>query len=441
MEGGVRHHPPPRLDGRRRPARPARLVVRGRRLRAQPRSPAPHRGRVGEGGDLGPRDDAGGRRPRAGSGRRASSPGTPASWRIRTASTARCSSTAATACCAAARGRRPRGTRRRRSATGTGPRGGRSSAASASRGTRERAMPTIDRRLGPPDARTLAEDVLDGLTRPFKELPPKHLYDARGSGAVRADLRAARVLPDPHRARDPQRVGGRHRRRDGRGRARRARRRLRDEDARAARRDARRGHARALPAGRRVGDDRRRVRRGSSPRSTRACEVHGLVGDFERHLGHLPGRRRARGSSRSSAGRSATSCRARGGASCARCASTLGEDGYLLLGTDLVKDPAVIEAAYDDSAGVTAAFNRNVLRGHQPRARRGLRPGRVRPRRVLRPRSRVDRDATAGAVAADRPRRARSTSPCTSPRARSCGPRSARSSRPSGWRPTSLRRG
>ena len=43
------------------------------------------------------------------------------------------------------------------------------------------AMPTIDRRLGPPDSRTLAEDVLDGLTRPFKELPPKHLYDARGS--------------------------------------------------------------------------------------------------------------------------------------------------------------------------------------------------------------------------------------------------------------------
>jgi len=32
-----------------------------------------------------------------------------------------------------------------------------------------------------------------------------------------------------------------------------------------------------------------------------------------------------------------------------------------LLGTDLVKDPAVLVAAYDDSAGVTAAFNRNVL--------------------------------------------------------------------------------
>ena len=40
----------------------------------------------------------------------------------------------------------------------------------------------------------------------------------------------------------------------------------------------------------------------------------------------------------------------------------------LLLGTDLVKDPAVLEAAYNDAAGVTAAFNRNLLAVHQPRA-------------------------------------------------------------------------
>ena len=33
----------------------------------------------------------------------------------------------------------------------------------------------------------------------------------------------------------------------------------------------------------------------------------------------------------------------------------------LLLGTDLVKDEGVLVAAYDDSAGVTAAFNKNVL--------------------------------------------------------------------------------
>src|SRR5438094_8319071 len=31
------------------------------------------------------------------------------------------------------------------------------------------------------EERVLADDVLDGLTRPFKELPPKHFYDSRGS--------------------------------------------------------------------------------------------------------------------------------------------------------------------------------------------------------------------------------------------------------------------
>ena len=39
----------------------------------------------------------------------------------------------------------------------------------------------------------------------------------------------------------------------------------------------------------------------------------------------------------------------------------MGSEDHLLLGADLVKDPAVIVAAYDDAAGVTAAFNRNVL--------------------------------------------------------------------------------
>src|SRR5438105_14043600 len=39
----------------------------------------------------------------------------------------------------------------------------------------------IDSHLSETDQRTLADDVLDGLTRPFKELPPKHFYDARGA--------------------------------------------------------------------------------------------------------------------------------------------------------------------------------------------------------------------------------------------------------------------
>jgi len=36
--------------------------------------------------------------------------------------------------------------------------------------------------------------------------------------------------------------------------------------------------------------------------------------------------------------------------------------GGLLIGTDLRKDPAMLEAAYDDAQGVTAAFNKNLLR-------------------------------------------------------------------------------
>ena len=43
-------------------------------------------------------------------------------------------------------------------------------------------------------------------------------------------------------------------------------------------------------------------------------------------------------------------------------AAMLAPGDSLLLGTDLVKDVARLEAAYDDAAGVTAEFNRNVLR-------------------------------------------------------------------------------
>ena len=37
-------------------------------------------------------------------------------------------------------------------------------------------------------------------------------------------------------------------------------------------------------------------------------------------------------------------------------------DGALLIGIDLVKDAAILDAAYDDELGVTAAFNLNLLR-------------------------------------------------------------------------------
>jgi L-histidine N-alpha-methyltransferase len=44
-----------------------------------------------------------------------------------------------------------------------------------------------------------------------------------------------------------------------------------------------------------------------------------------------------------------------------RIAGLLAPEDRLLLGTDLVKDTVRLEAAYDDSRGVTAAFNKNVL--------------------------------------------------------------------------------
>jgi dimethylhistidine N-methyltransferase len=45
-----------------------------------------------------------------------------------------------------------------------------------------------------------------------------------------------------------------------------------------------------------------------------------------------------------------------------RVRAQCGDDGGLLIGIDLDKDPAVLDAAYDDELGVTAAFNLNLLR-------------------------------------------------------------------------------
>jgi len=45
-----------------------------------------------------------------------------------------------------------------------------------------------------------------------------------------------------------------------------------------------------------------------------------------------------------------------------RARQACGDDGYLLIGVDLVKDGRLLNLAYDDRLGVTAAFNLNVLR-------------------------------------------------------------------------------
>ncbi|MCK9382404.1 MAG: L-histidine N(alpha)-methyltransferase [Sulfuritalea sp.] len=45
-----------------------------------------------------------------------------------------------------------------------------------------------------------------------------------------------------------------------------------------------------------------------------------------------------------------------------RLAAQMDSSGGLLIGVDLIKDHALLDAAYDDQLGVTAAFNRNLLR-------------------------------------------------------------------------------
>jgi L-histidine N-alpha-methyltransferase len=89
-------------------------------------------------------------------------------------------------------------------------------------------------------------------------------------------------------------------------------------------------------------------------------EVEAIAGDFERHLGYLPdGERRLVAFLGSTIGNLPPEARH---AFLAQVGCLLGPGDALLLGIDLVKDEARLLAAYDDAAGVTAEFNRNVLR-------------------------------------------------------------------------------
>jgi L-histidine Nalpha-methyltransferase len=88
--------------------------------------------------------------------------------------------------------------------------------------------------------------------------------------------------------------------------------------------------------------------------------VHAVVADFGAHLGRLPtGGRRLVAFLGSTIGNLTPPERA---TFLAQLRATLGPDDAFLLGTDLVKEPSVLVAAYDDAAGVTAEFNLNVLR-------------------------------------------------------------------------------
>ena len=96
-----------------------------------------------------------------------------------------------------------------------------------------------------------------------------------------------------------------------------------------------------------------------------ALEIHGFVGDFDHSLERLLAHPRpANGLGRlvvflgGTIGNFTPEKRRE---FLGRLRSGLEEGDYLLIGVDLVKDARALEAAYDDAAGVTARFNKNLL--------------------------------------------------------------------------------
>ena len=89
--------------------------------------------------------------------------------------------------------------------------------------------------------------------------------------------------------------------------------------------------------------------------------VHGVVGDFHEHLDDIPatpGAPRLVAFLGSTIGNLLPDQRAR---FLAEMSDLLGADDRFLLATDLVKPVDRLIAAYDDAAGITAAFDRNLL--------------------------------------------------------------------------------
>jgi L-histidine Nalpha-methyltransferase len=206
---------------------------------------------------------------------------------------------------------------------------------------------------------TLADDVREGLTREQKQLPPKYFYDERGSELFdritglpeyyptrceRAILnRCAPSLVESSQAAELVELGS--------GTA---------------------SKTRALlyaMAG--AGTLRRYVPFDVDGSVVEGCaanlvelypglEVHGVVGDFERDLERVPdGTHRLFAFLGGTIGNLYPEERV---AFLSRLRDMMEPSDHLLVGTDLIKDRAVLEAAYNDSQGVTAEFNRNVLR-------------------------------------------------------------------------------
>jgi L-histidine N-alpha-methyltransferase len=218
----------------------------------------------------------------------------------------------------------------------------------------------IESWLSEAEDRSLANDVLDGLTRPFKELPPKHFYDARGSELFERicelpeyyPTRTERAILEDRADAIVETTGAGELVELGSGSAEKARI-LLDAMARA---DTLRRYIPFDVSATVVEEAAQEL-----VEQYDGLRVEGVIGDFERHLHRVP-----------ASGEAPRIVALLGGTIgnfppgtrrklLRSIAGLLGPEDRLLLGTDLVKDPAIIEAAYNDSQGVTAEFNRNVL--------------------------------------------------------------------------------
>ncbi len=219
--------------------------------------------------------------------------------------------------------------------------------------------PAIEVHLSPGELRdALRRDVASGLTSIPKELPPKYFYDARGSELFDDITRLPEYYPTrcersilEERAVEIARLSGADTLVElGSGTSEKTRL-LLDAFAGAGRLD------RIVAFD--VSEPTLRQAATTLAREYPQAAVTAVVGDFEHHLATVPGGgRRLVAFLGGTIGNLAPKQRA---LFLSEVAGMLAPGDSLLLGTDLVKDVARLEAAYDDAAGVTAEFNRNVL--------------------------------------------------------------------------------
>jgi len=218
---------------------------------------------------------------------------------------------------------------------------------------------TIERLFDPDRESTLADDVRRGLAARRKRIPPKHFYDETGSRLFDRICE----LPEYYLTRSEERLLGRSAEEIleaasptdvielGSGASRKTKMLI---DAAEALGLAPRYH----PLD--VCEPMLRASAEALLARYPWLEVHALVADYERHLGALPeGPQRLVVFLGSTIGNFSSR---RAAAFVGTVAACLRPGEFFLLGADLVKPADLLEAAYDDRAGVTAEFNRNVLR-------------------------------------------------------------------------------